>query len=173
MTAPTWRTAQVFVLTLALIVFWIASVGSFHTHELLLGVPAVLLSTAFSFYAIRQLPIRFRPTLGNLLEIWRLPGYVVLDLLQILRVLALDLAGRRAPSLFRSVPWFPVSPSPADVALRSLAVACTTVSPNCVVIGIDRERRQFFFHQLAPDNLPAMTRRLGAGDPENKPGAPS
>lgn len=163
MTAAKRRSAQVAVLCIALMLFWVACVGSFQTHELLLGVPSALLSTAFSFYAIRRMPIRFRPTLANLLEGWRLPGYIAKDLIVVLGVLARDFAGWRAPSLCRSAPWRANSKSPDDLARRALAVAYATVSPNCVVVGIDREQGRILFHQLEASPLPAMLQRLGAG----------
>jgi multisubunit Na+/H+ antiporter MnhE subunit len=154
---------QFFSLCIALMLFWIACVGSFQKHELLLGIAAVLLSTWFSFYAIRRLPIRFQPRLTNLLEAWRVPGYVIKDVAIVLGVLARDLLGWRAPSLFRSAPWRANSKSPRDLARRALAVAYATISPNCVVIGIDRERGQMLFHQLKAAPVSAMTQRLGAG----------
>jgi len=150
-------------LCIALMLFWIACVASLQTHELLLGIPSALLSTWFSFYAIRRLPLRFRPTLENLLEAWRLPGYVAKDLIIVLGVLARDVAGSPAPSLLRSTAWRANSSSPRDLARRALAVTYATVSPNCVVVGIDREQGQMLFHQLRASPVSVMTRRLGAG----------
>lgn len=164
MNAASRRSAQALILSIALMVFWIACVASLHTDELLVGIPSVLLSVAFSFYSIRKLPIRFRPTLASLLTIWRLPWNIAADLVQVLWVLAKDLSGRPASAIFRSAPWYPVSPSPQDIARRTLAVAYTTVSPNCIVLGIDRRRGQILFHQLKADELPTLTRQLGAGD---------
>jgi len=165
MTKTGRQALQALALSLALIVFWFACVANFHAQDMILGAPSVLLAVVFSFYAIRKLPIRFRPSLASILEIWRLPAYVVIDLGQVLLVLARDFAGRRAPSLFRSAPWRANSSSPGDLARRALAVASTTVSPNCIVIGIDRERRQFLFHQLKASPVSVMTRQLGAGEP--------
>lgn len=146
-----------------MMVFWIACVASLHRDELLVGAVAVVASVAFSFYAIRKLPIRFRPSLRNLAEIWRLPWSVAVDLALVLRVLAMDFAGSRAPSLFRAIRWRANSDDPRDMARRALAVAYTTVSPNCVVVGIDRKRRWMLFHQLKKSPVSEMTRRLGAG----------
>jgi multisubunit Na+/H+ antiporter MnhE subunit len=166
MKEATRRSAQALVLCLALMLFWVACVAGFATHELLLGIPSALVATWFSFYAIRQVPIRFRPTLMDLLEAWRLPGYIARDVVVVLRVLARDLAGPRAPSLFRSAPWRANSRSPRDVARRTLAVAYATVSPNCVVVGIDRKQGQILFHQLEAAPVSEMTQRLGAGAEE-------
>ncbi len=163
MKEPRRRGAQFAVLWVALMLFWIACVATRAAHEMLLGTASALLATWFSFYAIRKVPIRFRPSVRNVLEVWRLPGYVAKDLVVVLWVLARDFAGWRAPSLFRSAPWRANSQSPRDVARRTLAVAYATVSPNCVVVGIDREQGQMLFHQLEAAPVSEMTQRLGAG----------
>ena len=48
---------QVVFLTVALAVFWLAFVANLTADDLLLGIPAVLLSVGFAFFAIRKLPI--------------------------------------------------------------------------------------------------------------------
>ncbi|MGA8531701.1 MAG: hypothetical protein WB622_18415 [Acidobacteriaceae bacterium] len=155
--------AQAFILTVALAVFWIACVTTVHPHELIVGAAAVVLSVSSCLFVIGTLPLQFRPTLRDIAQIWRLPGYVVIDLIQITVVLIFDLAGRRAPSLFRSAPWGPVENNGRDTAKRALAVSFTTVSPNCIVVGIDCGRSQILLHQLKKSPLPKMTRNLGAG----------
>lgn len=150
-------------LALALAVFWIACVATLRVHEVLLGAGAVLLSVLSCLYVVSTLPLQFRPTLGEIAQIWRLPGYIAVDLFLITGVLLLDLAGRRAPSLFRSAPWGPVENNGRDTAKRALAVAYTTVSPNCIVVGIDCKRRQILFHQLKETAVPTLLRNLGAG----------
>lgn len=146
--------------------FWIACISDLQPHDLLLGIGAVALSVAFCLFTIGTLPLQFRPTLAEILPAIRIPWYVAIDLFLITFVLLRDLIGRRAPSLFRSVPWRHVENNGADTAKRVLAIAYTTVSPNCVVIGVDCERGQFLFHELHADSLPSYTRELGAEDPQ-------
>lgn len=157
-------TGQVVFLTVVLAVFWLAFVADLRPDDMYVGIPALILSLAFAFFAIRNLPIRFRPTLRDLAQVWRLMVDVPTDVGRIFWVLLLDLAGRRAESLFRAAQWRPVEATPHATALRALAVGYTTVSPNCVVIGIDRERRRIFFHQIMDSPLSRMTRNLEAGD---------
>lgn len=164
MTTARRHAVQALILTPALIVFWIGCVATFHVHEMIVGAVAVVLSVAFCLFVVRTLPLEFRPELADLLQAWRLPWYILVDLVQIVWVLVLDFAGRPAPSLFRSSPWGPVKNNGRETAQRALAVAYTTVSPNCIVIGIDCQRRQLLYHQLRASELPIMTRRLGAGD---------
>lgn len=157
-------TGQVVFLTVVLAVFWLAFVADLRPDDLYVGIPALILSLAFAFFAVRRLPIRFRPTLRNLVQIWHLRWDVPIDIARIFWVLVLDLVGRRAGSLFRAASWSAVEATPHATALRVLAVGYTTVSPNCVVIGIDRDRGKIFFHQLVASPLSRMTQNLGAGE---------
>lgn len=162
MTTPARQAAQGLILCIALAVFWIACVSAFHVHEMLVGLGALMLSAAFSLFVVRTLPLQFRPSLSDLLQALRLPWYVIVDVGVVLLVLARDFAGHRAPSLFRSAPWAPVRNNGQETAKRVLAVAYTTVSPNCVVIGIDCRQHQIFFHQLKAAALSPSTTQLGA-----------
>lgn len=157
---------QVVFLTVALAVFWLAFVANLRPDDLYVGIPAVLLSIAFAFFAIRRLPIRFRPTLRDLVQVWRLPWYILSGLGEIAWVLAKDLIGKRAESLFRAAPWMPRGDSGHHVALRTLAIAYTTVAPNFIIVGIDRKHGWMLFHQLSKSSVPIMTQRLGAGSGE-------
>lgn len=157
------RIAEAVVLTLALAVFWLVCVSTVRWHEMLVGVGALLLSVASCLFVVSTLPLQFQPKLREIAQIRRLPAYVVSDLIEITRVLILDYAGRRAPSLFRSAPWGPVRNTGRDTAKRALAVSYTTVSPNCIVVGIDCGRGQILFHQLKESPISTMTRTLGAG----------
>lgn len=155
---------QVVFLSIALEIFWIACTASVHAHELGAGIPAVLLSATFSAFAVRKLPIIFRPAASDLAQIWQLPWSVMKDVVLVTEVLLARLVGRPAPSLFRSAPWRENSQTGEETARRTLATAYTTISPNMIVIGIDRAHGQIFFHQLRPDAVPRLLRRLGAGD---------
>lgn len=164
MTTATRYVAQAVLLCLALTIFWFACVANLTRDDAIVGGFAVTLSLIFSIFVVRTLPLHFRPAPSDLVQPWRLLWYVVVDLVQIVLVLARDFAGQRAPSLFRSAPWRPVADNGRDTARRVLATACTTVSPNCIVIGIDCHRRQVLLHQLSPAPLPIMIKNLGAGD---------
>lgn len=164
MTRAARRAGEAGLLSVVLTVFWVACVASFRVHELVLGAPAVAVSVGFAFFAIRKLPIRFRPGVRDVAEAVRLPGNVVVDLRRVLWVLALDLTGRRAAALFRAAAWRANGDDARDLARRVLAVAYGSASPNCVVVGIDRERQQILIHQLKKAPLTAMMRRLGAGE---------
>ena len=154
--------AQALLLTVALAVFWVACVSTLRLDELLVGLGAVLLSVSSCFFVVSTLPLQFRPKLREIAQVWRVPGSALLDLIQIALVLVLDFAGRRAPSLFRSAPGGPVENNGRDTAKRALAGSSATVSPNCIVVGIDCGRRQVLLHQLKKSAVPKIVRNLGA-----------
>jgi hypothetical protein len=168
MTKASRFAAQAAIQILTLAGFWIASVATVRTDEMLVGLGAVALSVAFCLFTIRTLPLEFRPKVSEILEVFRLPWYVAIDVYQITFVLAMDLLGRRKWGRFRSVPWPHVKNNGRDTARRVLAIGYTTVTPNAVVVGVDCGRGQFLYHQLRPDHLPSFTRRLGAEDPTAK-----
>lgn len=155
-------TGQVVFLTVVLAVFWLAFIADLRPDDLYVGIPALILSLAFAFFAIRNMPIRFRPTLRDLVQVWRLPWYIISGLAEIAWVLVKDLVGKRAESLFRAAPWDPRGDDGHDVALRALAVGYTTIAPNFIIVGIDRERGRMLFHQVSASSVPIMTQRLGA-----------
>lgn len=159
-------TGQVVFLTVALAVFWLAFVADLRPDDLYVGIPAVILSVAFAFFAVRRLPIRFRPTLRDLVQVWRLPWYIFSGLAEIAWILARDLVGKQAESLFRAAPWIPRGDNGHDLALRTLAVGYTTIAPNFIIVGIDREGGWMLFHQVSKSSVPIMTQRLGAGSGE-------
>lgn len=163
MTTATRNAAQTILLLVALAVFWLACVANLTKDDMIVGAGAVALSVAFCFFVVRTLPLHFRPTLRDLLELWRLPADVAIDVVQITLVLVRDLLGNPAPSLFRATSWNSVDHDGRSVARRTLAIAGTTISPNFIVVGIDSERRQMLFHQVKDSPVPRMTQRLGAG----------
>lgn len=166
MTDTARHAVQAIFLSAALMFFWLICVGDLNRNDIWLGVGATAVSVAFSLFVVRTLPLEFRPSFRDLIQIWRLPWYMAVDVTQVLLVLAADLAGRRAPSLFRSTPWHVVAKDGHEVAKRTLAIAYTTVSPNFVIIGIDVRRHQLFFHQLKKTEVPLMTQHLGAENPQ-------
>lgn len=152
------------ILAIALMGFWIACVANRMPDDMMLGAAAVVVSLGFSLFVVHTLPLDFRPSLRQIVQVVFVPWNVALDLWQITLALVLDLMGRRAGSLFRSSPWRMISSDGGEVAARTLATALTTVSPNMVVIGVDHHRQQILFHQLRKSEIPQMTINLGAED---------
>ena len=133
---------------------------------MLTGAGVVCAAGAF-FVALQRaerLNVDFQPR--DVLAGWRVPWYVLNDLIDIIVVLLRDLLGRRAPSLYR-VCGFRTSHRDARLnARRVLATVYSTTSPNLIVIGIDTSQSRMLFHQIKRASVPAMTQDLGAAGKE-------
>ncbi len=131
--------------------------------ESLVGAGAAMLGAAASELVCAHERPRFRPRPAWLFQVWRIPGYV----LDGCWVLARRLARRiflhdRSAGLFQLVAFDPGGKDSRSAARRALAIFYTTLPPNFVIIGIDRRHRRMLFHQVEKDEVPAVTRRLGA-----------
>ncbi|HEX9107361.1 MAG TPA: hypothetical protein VF832_09030 [Longimicrobiales bacterium] len=142
---------------------WLFYVWSLELAELVIGLLASGLAAGASHlvWAEHLAGLSFHPRW--LAQAWRIPGQVLLDTGTILAVLARRLfTGRQAPSLFRAVPYEWRGADPHSSMLRALAITYATISPNMVVIGIDRERGYLLYHQLRQSPVSRMLQALGA-----------
>jgi len=144
-------------------VLWIVFVGTFSSHELLIGIIGAALATAGLMIVNIQYPACFSPTMRQLLLIWRIPGYLFVDTWGIVAVAAKDLLGiDPAKSLFRVVPFATGAKDDAcDVARRVLAVVYTTIRPGSIVLGVNVSSRQLLFHQIERGPAPRPIGDLG------------
>jgi len=151
--------AGAFVLSFAT---WYLFVGRLGTDELWGAVPGSLLAAVATWVVLEQRVVWFRDG-KDLLEAWRLPGYMITGSLEIFQVLFAQLFAREpAPSLILQVPYEATGDDPRDSARRALAVAYTTSTPNFIVLGIDRKRGMLVFHQIKRGPVLEITKRLGA-----------
>lgn len=142
---------------------WILFVAGIKPEEMIVGAVCILLTAAFTGYLAGQSSPTMKLRLTDVMQIWRVPGLLVIDAWAILCVLILDILQLSpAASLFRSAPFERNEKSPIAVARRILAVAYTTATPNLIILGIDASTSQMLFHQLKKSDVPTMTRRLGA-----------
>ena len=141
---------------------WILFVGGIRRDEMLVGVGVVFLTAAFVYqvWRIETLHIAFR--LRDVVQGWRVPGYVLRDTCVISSVLLRDLLGMAlADSLYRVSELKRVKPKPRQAARQVLITLFTTMSPNSIVIGIDPNRDRILFHQLQRGSITKMDMALG------------
>jgi multisubunit Na+/H+ antiporter MnhE subunit len=145
-------------------VFWLIFVGTFASHELLIGIIGAALATVGLAVVVAYDPSRFSPTMIGLLSLWRLPWYLISGTWEITVVAAKDLLGiQRAKSLFRVVDFKAGDKEdPHATARRVLAVTYTTAAPNFIVLGINTSDQKLLFHQIERSSVPKMTQELGA-----------
>lgn len=156
---------KLFIIAFVIVLFsgWIGFTASTKTDELLIGIPVVALLTLFTTGLLRSewQPLRFE--LGDLLQCWRVPWYVVSGCWEIVVVLARDAIFRtRAGSYYRVCNFRIRKHDPVLFARSVLAVTYTTMAPNFIVIGIDDDHGQMLFHQIERSSVPRMTQCLGA-----------
>ncbi|HEY2381990.1 MAG TPA: hypothetical protein VGK48_12495 [Terriglobia bacterium] len=147
---------------LVMLALWFAFVAKTEMAEVVIGIAAAALA-ATGDAAIRRRLARFSPRPGWLLEVWRLPGYIVQDTAVVFRVLIRRLVLQKEPdSVLRSIAFDAGGHSARSSARRALALGFMTMPPNSIVIGIDQEKDSMLVHQLAPSDVPEMAKRLGA-----------
>lgn len=145
----------------ALWLLFIAS--SVNAHELVLGLFCAAAAILFTHFVSKTAGMPFKLRLRDFALGWRIPGYIVADALVVALVLVKDLLGiQKAGNLFRVCGFETSAHDPVRIARTVLAVAYSTCSPNCIVIGIDQTQSRMLFHQLSRSSMPRMTRALGA-----------
>ena len=140
---------------------WILFTAGVKGQEMLIGAFAVLLSLIFLLVVFRYAAQRIQLNARDVLQAWRIPWYLVSDAWVILRVLALDLLGKRAGSFYRVSGFRTARAQPDLVGRRVLATLYTSVSPNSIVLGVDWKQSRMLSHQLARSPATKMTRSLG------------
>jgi multisubunit Na+/H+ antiporter MnhE subunit len=142
---------------------WFLFVGKVEWAELIAGTAgAAVAASAFQLVWAQHIAA-FRDNAGWVLEMWRLPKYMVTGSWEIFEVLFEQLfAGKPAESLLLAVPYEATEDDDASAARRALAIAYTTSTPNFIVLGVDRRRGQLVFHQIKRSPVLQMTKNLGA-----------
>lgn len=126
------------------------------------AVAGVLASLATAVFARLGL-VHVRPSAADLMQAWRIPGYVVTGTIEVLHGLLQQLFTRTgAPSALRAVRFEAVGDDAHSAARRALALTYTTLTPNFLVLGIVAEQRLLLYHQIQPGEVLLMTRNLGA-----------
>ena len=158
-----FRLVRWFVVTAALAwLAWFVFTGEPSFQEMLAGAGCALFTAWFSVRTLRQMDLLIALRTADFLESWRLPWTLIQGAAQVIAVLIRDLTvGPRAGSILCAVP-FERRHDGNGMLRRVLAVSFNSVSPNTIVIGIDRRRGLLLYHTISPAKLPQMTQNLGA-----------
>jgi len=149
---------------------WILFVGGVRRDEMLVGIGVLLLTAAFAYevWRIETLHVEFH--MSDVIQGWRVPGYVLRDTWVIASALLRDLLGTAAAdSLYRVSELKTVKPHPRKIARQVLITLYTTMSPNSIVIGIDPHQDRVLFHQLQRSSITKMDKALGVHSGVQKP----
>ena len=144
------------------ILCWVTFTASLKWHELLVGLAASALTVLFFANLLRTETLNIELRGRDLIQLWRIPWYVLSGCWEITWLLLNDLAGKRAGSFYRDCGFKTRRRDPTLMGRTALAIAYTTTAPNFIVIGIDPEQSLMLFHQLDRSTIPKMTQALGA-----------
>lgn len=139
---------------------WFLFVYQLSLIELAAGAAAAALTVVAMRVSLRAVPLRFKPEARWLSRSFNLPVTVVKDMVVLLRALARLVMRKKIPSLFQVTHFGAIADNPRANAKRVLAVAFTSVSPNSIVIGINRENGLLLFHELEKTSLPKILEEL-------------
>lgn len=142
---------------------WLIFVGSFDLAEIYAGALVAGLATIASNIVLEDKIVSFYTNPRWLAMALLLPREIAVDSFRVLRALA-----RRM--LFGTVPRSGIFRAPFDAGgddkesatRRALAIAYGTVSPNTIILGIDRKKNEVVYHRLDAAPLSPIVERLGA-----------
>lgn len=141
---------------------WLVFVGNFELPELYAGALVAALAATASNVVLEDKIALFYANPGWLALALLLPRDIAVDSFRVLRVLVRRLLlGAPARSGIRTVPFEAGGDDAASATRRGLAITYGTISPNSIVLGIDRERGLLYFHQLEPAPASTLIDRLG------------
>jgi multisubunit Na+/H+ antiporter MnhE subunit len=142
---------------------WFLFVGKIEWSELIVGTVGAAVAASAAQIVWSQHMAAFRDNAGWVLQMWRLPKYMITGSWEIFEVLFRQLfGGKRAESLMLAVAYEAIGDDDASAARRALAVAYTTSTPNFIVVGVDRKRGHLVFHQIKRSPILQVTKNLGA-----------
>ena len=147
---------------LVLLGLWMLFVSLLQLNELVAGIAAALIGAVADAVVKATDFARFRPRLKHLLLILTEPWYVISGTASIFWALAKRIAGQPSEGELKVIPYDAGGDDSDSSARRALTVAYTTIPPNFIVIGIDRERNYLMVHQVSPTGTPWITKQLGA-----------
>ncbi|HET8565665.1 MAG TPA: Na+/H+ antiporter subunit E [Solirubrobacterales bacterium] len=148
------RAALVPVLTgAALFALWMALVDTREAPQVYAGLVAAAVGTLGSELVRRQGIAGTRLRGRWLLRLYRPLLSVPRDLARLAAVAlaALRPGARPASGRFRALPFEPGGGGPEDRGREALAELAGSLSPNTLVVGLDREQGLLLVHQLVPE----------------------
>lgn len=141
---------------------WMLFVSMLEMNELVAGFAAALLGAVGDAVVKATDFARFRPRISQALLIFVEPWYVIKDTLVVFWELLRRIVGMPRRSRLVVVPFEAGGDDLECNARRALAIGYTTISPNSIVLGIDRERNLMLLHQIVPAGTSWLSRQLGA-----------
>ncbi len=141
---------------------WLIYTSQVNLWEIAVGAAAAGLSTLGVYVFGRLGLVKFRPSLGEVAEIWRLPWYAVTGTWELMQGIGRQLFTRGgAPSYLAAVRFEAGPDNPANCGRCALALLYGTMTPNLIVLGVVPEQKLLLYHQIIPGEVLPMMRNLG------------
>ena len=141
---------------------WMIFVSMPKLDELLVGIGAALIAAFADGVVKAKRFATFYPHLKSMALVFWEPWYALDGTAAIFAALAKHLMGKKSEAQLRAVPFNSGGDDPESAARRALAIMYTTIPPNFVVVGIDRDKDLMLVHQVSPTPTPLIAKRLGA-----------
>lgn len=134
---------------------WLIVTDTLSLAELLTGAGAAALAATVAEVAQHQAATHIRIRIEWAAKALRLPASVATDTVIVFGALVRMVRRGEAPaSRFVEWPAAGGDDTPEGVTRRALLVAGRSVSPNTLVLGVDRERDTMVVHELVPPRQP-------------------
>jgi multisubunit Na+/H+ antiporter MnhE subunit len=151
-----------FVEFLFLLLLWMIFASRISRQEVAIGVAAAVLGAVGDAIVKVEGFAPFSPhARWVVLIVWE-PWYVLKGTVAVFRELGRTLIGRHPSGQFRAVPYCYGGKNETAAAKRALFAAYMTISPDTLVVGLDRDQHLALLHQLGSHAVPELGRRLGA-----------
>lgn len=141
---------------------WILFTSLPEMNEITAGLAAAFLGAAGDAVVKATEFARFRPRFRHAMLILAEPWYVAKDTVLVFWELLRRIAGMPRRSRLKVVPFDGGGDDLNGSARRTLAISYSTISPNTIVLGIDRERNLLLLHEMVPAETPWIAKQLGA-----------
>jgi multisubunit Na+/H+ antiporter MnhE subunit len=139
---------------------WLLFVYQVTPRELLAAAMAAALSVLSGLVVFRIIPACFAPRFRWMAQIYRLPAMIAGDLWLLFKCLIREMLRRPLPSTFVMAQFSTNLDTCRAAAQRALAILFVSTSPNSIVLEIDTEKSQLFYHQVEPARVPELVNRV-------------
>lgn len=139
---------------------WLLFVYQITLPEVLVGAGAAALTVFGLEQSLKAEPLHFKPEFRWYAYLWHMPGAILKDLWVLLQTLVRHIQRKPSEALFQMSSFRPSGEEARQGAQRCLATLFLSVSPNSVVVDIDRDRNLMMFHQVKKSPVPRGIRHL-------------
>ncbi len=130
--------------------------------ELLVGLGAALLAAIGMAVVEGERFAQFAPKPKWLLLFLAEPWYVLEGSASIVWALIRRIAGKKSEAQLKAIKFDAGGDDDESAARRALAICLTTIPPNFIVIGIDRDQNIMLIHQVSRTGVPWVVKQVGA-----------